>query len=161
VCAKTGVLCSSCEALLKKGQVSKLEIKISNELLELEKKYSELKNVSFYRAIEREDFIILIVGKGEISNFLGPYGKTRKAIQEKLNKNVRIIEKTNDPKKILEDLIAPVPVLGINQIFLPTGEVENKARIAIKDSSKITIDIKILEEIIYSLTDREIRIAFE
>ena len=161
VCAKTGVLCTSCESKLEKGEISELEIELSKTFLELEKKHPGLKNVNFYGALEKDNLIVLIVGKGEIDNVRGEYGKTRKALSEKFKKTIRIIEKSKDPKKILEDLIYPIPVLGINQIFLPTGEVENKARINEKDFSKLPIDKEILEDIIYTLTGTQIRIVPE
>jgi len=161
VCAKTGVLCSSCEAKLRKGEVSQLEIDLSKEFLELEKKFHDLKKVSFYKAIEKDDMVVLIVGKGEIKYIIGEFGKTRKVLQEKFGKNFRIIQKSKDPKKILDDLIAPVPVLGINQIYLPTGEIENKARVSEKEFNRISVDIKVLEDIIYTLTGTHIRIVFE
>ncbi len=161
VCAKTGVLCSSCETKLRNGEVTQLEIDLSRTLLDLEKQFPALKRVSFYKAIEKEDLVILIVGKGEINHIIGNYGKTKKILQEKFNKNFRVIEKSKSPKKILEDLIAPIPVLGINQIYLPTGEIENKARVSEKDINRIPIDINILEDIIYSLTGTHIRIVSE
>ena len=161
VCAKTGVLCASCQSKLEDGQVSKLEVELSKAFLELEKKFSELKKVSFYKAIEKNDLVILIVGKGDITRIIGEYGKTRKALQDRFNKSFRIIVKSKNPKKILEDLIAPTPVLGINRIFLPTGEIENKARLSENHHNKVAIAIDTLENIIYSLTGTHIRIVFE
>lgn len=161
VCAKTGVLCSSCQSKLKRGEVSELEIEVSKELLDLEKKYSDLKKVAFYRAIEKDNLVILIVGRGDINKVMGEYGKTKKDLQERINKKIRVIEKSRSAKRILENLIAPIPVLGINQIYLPTGEIENKARVAVKDERKMPIDIDVIEDIIYSLTGTHIRIVFE
>lgn len=161
VCAKTGVLCSSCQSKLEEGKVSDLEIKLSCAFLDLENRFSDLKKVKFYKAIEKGDLAILIVGKGDINRVIGEYGKTRKELQKKVDKTFRIIEKSKDPKKILENLIAPIPVLGINQIFLPTGEIENKARVAKKDKNRVPIDIDTIEDVIYSLTGTHIRIVFE
>jgi transcription antitermination factor NusA-like protein len=146
---------------LKRGEVSELEIEVSKELLDLEKKYSDLKHVEFYRAIEKDDLVILIVGRGDINKVMGEYGKTKKDLQERINKKIRVIEKSRSAKRILENLIAPIPVLGINQIYLPTGEIENKARVAVKDERKIPIDIDVIEDVIYSLTGTHIRIVFE
>ncbi|MHA1229836.1 MAG: hypothetical protein ACTSRP_22020 [Candidatus Helarchaeota archaeon] len=161
VCAKTGVLCSSCDSKLQSGEVSQLEIDISKELLELEKKFTNLKNVSLYKVIEKDDLIVLIVGKGDLNYFKGDHSKIRWILQEEYNKNIRIIEKSKNPKKVLEDLISPIPVLGINQIYLPTGEIENKARVSEKDFERLSIDVKVLEDIIHSLTGTAIRIVFE
>jgi transcription antitermination factor NusA-like protein len=146
---------------LKRGEVSELEIEVSKELLDIEKKYSDLKHVEFYRATEKDDLVILIVGRGDINKVMGEYGKTKKDLQERINKKIRVIEKSRSAKRILENLIAPIPVLGINQIYLPTGEIENKARVAVKDERKIPIDIDVIEDVIYSLTGTHIRIVFE
>ena len=161
ICAKTGVLCNSCETKLEEGEISQLDIDLSNFLMDLEGRFSGLKDAHFYKTIEFETVLIILVGRGEIASFIGPRGKLIKMLQEKFGKNIRIIEKVSDLKKTIEDLIVPAELLGMNKIYLPTGETESKARLKLGDQNRLPADIDILEEVIYRLTNERIRIAFE
>ena len=105
--------------------------------------------------------IKILVGKAEIPTFIGPRGKLLKLFQEKFGKNIRIIEKVSDLKKTIEDLIVPAELQGMNKIYLPTGEVESKARLKLGDQNRLPAKASVLEEVIYLLTNERIRIAFE
>ncbi|MHA1356748.1 MAG: hypothetical protein ACTSRC_01415 [Candidatus Helarchaeota archaeon] len=161
ICAKTGVLCNSCQTKLDSGDITQLDIDLANYLMELEVRFSGLKDANFYKSIEVGSVLILLVGKGNIASFIGPRGKVIRLLQEKTGKNVRIIEKVSDLKKIIEDLIVPAKLLGMNKIYLPTGEVESKARIKLGDENRLPADYSVLEDIIYRLTNQRIRIVFE
>ena len=161
ICAKTGVLCNSCENKLNDGEITQEDIDLANYLMELEGSFSALKNATFYKSIEIGSILIMLVGKGEIAQFIGPRGKLIKLLQEKFGKNIRIIEKVSDLKKIIEDLIVPAELLGMNKIYLPTGEIESKARLRLGDENRLPANPDVLEAIIYRLTNERIRFAFE
>ncbi|NVM52800.1 MAG: hypothetical protein HWN66_03785 [Candidatus Helarchaeota archaeon] len=161
ICAKTEVLCNSCETKLETGEITQLDIDLANYLTELEARFSSLKNANFYKSIDVGSVLIVLVGTGEISSFIGPRGKVIKLLQEKFGKNIRIIEKITDLKKIIEDLIVPAELLGMNKIYLPTGEIESKARLKWGDENRLPANPEVLEEVIYRLTNERIRIAFE
>ncbi|MFX1296999.1 MAG: hypothetical protein ACFFD2_19375 [Promethearchaeota archaeon] len=161
ICAKTGVLCNSCQNKLDSGEITQLDIDLSNYLMKLEGKFSALKDAHFYNTIEFESVLIILVGKGEIASFIGSRGKLIKTLQEKFRKNIRIIEKITDLKKTIEDLIVPADLLGMNKIYLPTGEVESKARLKLGDENRLPANPEVIEELIYRITNERIRIAFE
>jgi transcription antitermination factor NusA-like protein len=161
ICAKTGVLCNSCQTKLEVGDITQFDIDLANYIMELENRFSGLKDANFYKSIEVGQVLILLVGKGEIASFIGPRGKVIRLLQEKFNKNIRIIEKVSDLKKTIEDLIVPAELLGMNKIYLPTGEVESKARLKLGDEGRLPADSDVLEDIIYRLTNQRIRIVFE
>ena len=161
ICAKTGVLCNSCQTKVDNGEITQLDIDLSNYLMELEGRFSGLKDAHFYKSIDFESVLIFLVGKGEIASFIGPRGRLIKLLQEKFGKNIRIIERVSDLKKTIEDLIVPAELLGMNKIYLPTGEVESKARLKLGDENRLPANPTVLEEAIYQLTNERIRIAFE
>jgi len=130
--------------------------------MELENsKFPALKNMNFYKSIQAGSVLIIVVGKAEIASFIGPRGKLIKLLQEKFNSNIRIIEKVTDLKKTLEDLIVPAELLGMNKIYLPTGEIESKARLKLGDQNRLPASTSVLEDVIYHLTNEKIRIVFE
>lgn len=161
ICASSGILCGSCSDRLDEGEITDLDIEIAKALIELEKDNKNLGGSTFYRSIDSKNLLVLIVGEGEVSNFIGARGKVIKRLQDRFRRTIRIIEKSKDVLKILKDLISPARILGINQIYLPTGEVEKKARIYQADSNKFPVDPEIVEELIKKLTGIRVRIAFE
>jgi len=64
-CVISGFLCASCQGKLDTGVLTQFELDLAKDLLGLEEeeKYGFLKNISFYKAIDFEDVVILVVGK--------------------------------------------------------------------------------------------------
>jgi len=162
ICAISGVLCGACTENVETGKITSLDIEYTKELIELEKKFKVLEEITFTKASEIADMVVLQVGKGDLTRISGQRGKILRELEKSYpEKRFRFIEKTKDIKKVLENLVAPARILGINQIYLPTGETESKVRIYRSDQKKLPASIEILEDIVYSLTNEHIRIAFE
>jgi transcription antitermination factor NusA-like protein len=160
ICLKSGILCLGCEEKLKKGVITDLDVKISKLLYQLELEHS-IRDVSFVKAVESRSIIVIIVGKGEIGNLIGKGGKTVKFLQRSLRKKIRIIEDTEDVKKIIQDLLHPARILGMNILYLPSGEKKYKIRVPKEDERKIPTTVHSAEEILSKLTDLNIQMAFE
>jgi len=160
-CLKSGVYCSTCREKIERGEVTPLDLKVAKSLLELESKFPNLKEAEFRGSIETNNLIIIVVGPGDISHFIGPKGKIVKVLSDELKKKVRVIEATSSTKKTIEDILSPIPVLGVNTIWLPDGTLEKKVRIKKSDSRRLPTDVPTLENIVYNLTKEKIRIVFE
>ncbi|MEM2146138.1 MAG: hypothetical protein QW279_12305 [Candidatus Jordarchaeaceae archaeon] len=160
-CLKSGIYCSTCREKIEKGEVSPLDLEVAKRLLELESKFPNLKDAEFRGAIETDSLIIIVVGPGDISHFIGPKGKIVKVLSDPLKKKVRVIEGASSTKKTIEDILSPVGVLGVNTIWLPDGTLEKKVRIRKSDSKRLPTSISSLEDIVYKLTKEKIRIALE
>lgn len=160
-CLKSGIYCSTCREKIEKGEVTPLDLEVAKRLLELESKFPNLKDAEFRGAIETDSLIIIVVGPGDISHFIGPKGKIVKVLSDTLKKKVRVIEGASSTKKTIEDILSPVGVLGVNTIWLPDGSLEKKVRIKKSDSKRLPTSISSLEEIVYKLTKEKIRIALE
>ncbi|MFQ6087582.1 MAG: transcription elongation factor NusA [Candidatus Methanofastidiosia archaeon] len=154
---RSGILCPGCQAKLKSGEISKLDVEISKLLY----KIGQIRNTTFKKAVESKSLIVVIVGEGEIGNFIGKGGKTVKYLRRNLGKKIRIIEDTKDFKKIVGDLLHPARVLGINILYLPDGSERFKIRIPRKDDRKIPTSVKSLRQIISKLTGKDMLIEFE
>ncbi|MGD2247071.1 MAG: transcription elongation factor NusA [Candidatus Methanofastidiosia archaeon] len=160
VCLKSGILCLGCEEKLKKGTITELDVKISKLLYQLEKE-NHIRDITFVKAVESKSLIVIIVGEGEIGNLIGKGGKTVKFLQRSVRKKIRIIEDTDDFKKIIQDLLHPARVLGINILYLPSDEKKYKVRVPKEDERRIPTSVKSAEEILSKLVNLPIEIAFE
>jgi hypothetical protein len=127
--------------------------------LEEEEKYGFLKNISFYKAIDFEDVVIIVVGKKDkikTSQDLINWVKETYEVDELI-----LIEQTKNPRAALESLIAPSKLISLNEIFLATGDIEFKGVLSKADQKVILFTKEELEELILELTGKTIRIEFE
>ena len=160
-CVISGFLCNSCEQKLDAGELTEFELDLAKKLLELEEqeKFSFLKNISFYKAIDFEDVVLIVIDRKDkikISEDLINWIKETYEIEELI-----FVERTKNPRPVLEALIAPSKLVSLNEIFLATGDIEFKAVLYLKDKEKNLFTKKELEELVLELTEQIIRIEFE
>ena len=159
-CLKSGILCQKCSAKVKAGEITDLDLRIARLLLSLEEKYPTLQNVCFYKAIEVEKTLAIIVGHGDVPRLLGYGGKIIKALSDETNKNVRILEYGVDDRKFLEDLFIPFSILTINTIWLPDGTTETRVILKRKRGQQLPFDLSALKEIASKVRKMSIRVEF-
>ena len=157
----SGFLCKSCQKKLDLGEITDFEIDLAKDLLELEEqgKFNYLKNFSFYKAIDYEDVVIIVVGakdKLKITPQLIRWMKSTYKIEK-----IIFIEKTKKPRPVVESLIAPFKLMSLNEIFLATGDIEFKAVLRRDDANKMLFTGEELEELISELTGAITRIEFQ
>lgn len=160
-CVNSGFLCASCQEKLDTGVLTQFELDLAKDLLVLEEeeKFGFLKNISFYKAIDFEDVVILVVGKKDKI-------KTTQKLINWVKKTYEVdklilIEQTKNPRAALESLIDPFKLISLNEIFLATGDIEFKGVLSKEDQEVILFTKEELEELILELTDNTIRIDYE
>jgi transcription antitermination factor NusA-like protein len=154
-------LCPGCQEKVNKGEITELEAEISLRLYNLLDKYKMPQELTFHKAIETDDTVILVVGENQIGTIIGKGGKIVKSLQKELNKKIRVIENTDDIKKIAQDLIHPARIMGINILYLPDGGTKKKLRIPVEDEKKLPIDTSIVEDIILRMTGESVNVVIE
>ena len=159
-CLKSGILCQKCQKKVESGQVGETDIRIARLLMKLEGKYPPLQKIVFYNAYEIDDVLAIVVGKGNLSAFLGGDGKIMREIADNSNKKIRIIEKQGDMRKFLEDLFAPAAITTINKIWLPDGTTETRV-ILPNRPRRMPLKTKVLKELAKNIRGITLRIAFE
>ncbi len=159
-CLNSGILCQKCLAKVKSGKVSQLDLKIARLLLSMEKKFPALQNIFFYKTIESDRTLAIIVGKGDLSSMLGQGGKIIKTIGTKLRKNIRVLEHGGNDRKFLEDLVAPLNIVTINTIWLPDGTTETKVILKKSVRKRSSLNIKAIKEIAHEVRNMTLRVEF-
>jgi len=160
-CVNSGFLCSSCQEKLDTEILSQFELDLAKDLLVLEEKeqFSFLKNISFYKAIDFEDVVIFVIGKKDklkVTQKLINWLKETYKMDELI-----LIEQTNNPRAVLESLIAPKKLISLNEIFLATGDIEFKGVLNKNDQDDMLFTKEELEELILELTGNTIRVEFQ
>ena len=159
-CLKSGILCQKCSEKIKSGEVSELDLKVARLLLSLEETYPSLQNVTFYKAVEAGKTLAVLVGRGDVPRLLGYGGKIVKALSEKTEKSIRVLENGVDDRKFLEDLFAPLSIVTINTIWLPDGTTETRVILRRKGGRQPPFDVKALKEIARKVRNMTLRVEF-
>jgi hypothetical protein len=161
-CINSGFLCNNCQARLDAGEITEFEIDVAKNLLQLEEEQEQftfLRDISFFKAIDYEDLIIMVVGKKDrlkITPDLIKWIKETYEIDELI-----FIEKTNKPRPVVEALINPYKLKSLNEIFLATGDIQFRAVLWEEDREKILFTKEELEELIFELTGNITRVEFQ
>jgi transcription antitermination factor NusA-like protein len=143
---------------VKAGEISDMDLKVARLLLSLEEKYPTLQNVCFYKAVDVEKTLALIVGHGDVPKILGYSGKIIKAIGDETGKNVKVLEHGVDDRKFLEDLFIPFSILTINTIWIPDGTTETRVILKRKRGTQLPFDLKALKEIANKVRKMSLRV---
>jgi transcription antitermination factor NusA-like protein len=159
-CLKSGILCSKCQQKVKSGEISDDYLKIARLLLSLEEKYPPLQEVYLHSAVEADDVLAVIVGRGDVARLLGYGGKIIRAIGEKTGKTIRILEHGVDDRKFIEDMFAPLTVLTINTIWLPDGTTETRVILRRRGRRSPLINVKALKQIAKKVRNMVLRVEF-
>ncbi len=159
-CLQTGILCGKCQSLIDSGELTNVDISVAMALNKLEQRHNELKDVTFFRAVEVGSLIIVLVGENDLPAILGHRGKVIKELEQNLKKKIRVLETSSSTGKLVEDLLAPAEIAGINTIWLPDGTKVKKVRVR-GQRGKLPASVDTLEDVVQKLTDEPIRIVFE
>ena len=157
-CLKSGILCQKCSSKVKSGEISDIDLKVARLLLSLEEKYPSLQNVCFYKAVEVEKTLAIIVGHGDVPKLLGYSGKIIKTLGDETAKNIKVLEYGVDDRKFLEDLFIPFSILTINTIWLPDGTTETRVILKRKRGAQLPFDVKALKEIACKVRKMSLRV---
>ena len=160
ICLKSGILCQGCSSKLQEGKLSKLELDISCALFELSKKHKELEQLIFKRAVDADGLVILMVGAGQIPFLIGRRGRIVQELENILNTKVRIIEEGSTEKKLIQDLLTPAEVIGINVLYTKSGD-EHRIRVPRQHLKRLPRNKEKIQVALSKLTNKNFTIVFE
>ncbi len=155
LCAKSGVLCNSCEKKLEEGKISGVDVELSKLLYQLGKG-----EIGFERAIDTKNFLIVLAEKGQVGKIIGKSGKNIKFLSKKFKKPVRVIG-TESLRKMIYDFVYPAKILGIGLVYKEDGSTNYKVTIDKADKKKLRMKLGEIKEVVSSISDSEIDITLE
>lgn len=158
--AKTKILCPKCEAKLKAGQITEVDVDVSVRLVELEERLPGLKPLSLLRAFRVDGDYVLAFKAGDVAQIRRESGLIRR-FEEALGGRVWLVEAETTDRKLLEDLLFPVRVLTVNTVWLPDGSRLTKLIIPGRKTEKFPIDLDRLKQIVKELRGIELLVEFE
>ena len=159
VCLKNDILCNGCAEKVGNEEIKVDEIKMFRRLNEFLKDQKNLKDVEIKRAVGKETLMI-ITRKDDVSRLIGKEGRMVKKLSQELEIPIKIIEQKQDVKDFVKDVFSSVPVLGINIVYKPEGQVY-KIRIKKTDRNKLPLSSELFTNVARSLFHVNMDIVFE
>jgi len=160
-CLRTGILCPRCQEKVNRGELTELDFQVAKALIELEeKRYPQLKKVTYHRA-HRENDLLIIILSGTGNTIRPPWSRIARLLSERFKANVRLVEKTSNLKIVAEEVLTPSRLLGVNTLWLPDGSEENTIRVPKADMRRLPAKPEVIERILVKLTGASVKIAFE
>ena len=160
ICLKNDILCSGCNAKLEEGKITPVDVEVSRKLVKLEEKIPSLKSVELKKVIETRNSYILVVKKGDAPKIIGKRGSVIKKISEVLGKDTRVIEETKNLEELLQNLVKPANIKGINILYTPEGEIY-RVRIPATYRRLIHLSKNDIEVVATLATSRKVEVVFE
>lgn len=160
-CVKSGILCRRCEEKVEKGQVSQLDLKVIQRIVELEKNNPVLQDVTYHKSVEADGVMAVLVDKKDMPKLLGGGAKVVKDLSETFGKRVKLIGYGGDDREFLEDLFSPLSILTINTIWIPDGSTETKVILSGRQPRKMPVDLDKVRKIAQELKGMTLRVEFE
>jgi transcription antitermination factor NusA-like protein len=157
--AQTNTLCRKCKQLHREGKINDIDIELSKALLNLSKGNKNLKDIAFYSSVELEDVVILVTRKQDVPLLSTP--EILNKIEQYTEKPIRFLERTNDPKKLVESLLYPIPVVNVTTLYLPPrSEKEYKIEIDKKYKNELPIPEEVIVQTVSSVLDTEAYVEY-
>ena len=158
ICVKSGILCPTCQRKVDTGIVDKNEIPIMKALMELEDKLKELRRGEYIKSYDLNGLVIVLIRdhweKEEIE-------KISKELSNALRRRTKVVIYTSDKKYLVEQILYPATLLGMNTLWLPDGTEQIIVRVSRRDQRFIGGRKRLLEKLLTDLLGKNVRIRFE
>lgn len=154
---KRDVLCIECQRKFDAHEISELDVRVSRLLYKLSRRFFE-PDIEFRKALEIDGLIVLLC-TGKIGSIIGRRGIIVAEMSRDLGKKVRIVEKSRDEKKMIQDFVGMARVIGVDKVFRQEG-TSFKVKIAKADEGKAITDATGLEKGIKLLLNADVTIEF-
>jgi len=159
VCLKNNLLCNACAVNVGKNEIKIDEIKMYRRLNRFLKSQKTLKDVEIKRAVG-SNMLLIVTKKNDAAKLIGKDGRVVKKLAKELGRSVRIVEQPPQLKDFVNDVLFTVPILGINVVYRPEGELY-RIRIPRSERTKLPISSEIFVNVSKSLFHVDTDVIFE
>jgi transcription antitermination factor NusA-like protein len=160
--AKTGILCSKCDAKLNSGQLNQAAVFSSIKLAKLAEKDPEISKFTLVGSHKVDDDYILFLRTSDIITIRSNPAIVQKFAGE-FNANIWFVEAEGTDRRFMENLFYPRRVLNMNLIWLPDGNKLTRVVVnqeSVKRSS-MPLDVEKIRKVAKAVKKIELIVEFE
>ncbi|MBS3794226.1 MAG: hypothetical protein KGY80_04980 [Candidatus Thorarchaeota archaeon] len=156
---ESGMLCPSCQSKLDRGEITQFDVDFSSWILDRAEKYSGIDNLHLRRAIQTNEYVVLVVERGQ-SDMILSNEKLVEDIEEEFG-DLMVIEGPSNMRTLIKKLIDPVVEVGINSLYLPDGTKESIVMLREEDRKRLRYSSETLGDIISAVTGQHVIFDFQ
>jgi len=156
---ESDMLCPNCQAKLDRGEITGFDIQFSKWLLEKEKQYPSLDDLTLRKAAMAGTNLILVVNKNNKELLLGEEALIQELIEE--FGELIIIEGAPKLRRIVREFIAPANEVGVNSLWLPEGTKENIVMLREEDRARIKYTKEELRVIVSAIMGESVLFEYQ
>jgi transcription antitermination factor NusA-like protein len=159
VCLTNNILCNACAEKVGKNEIKIDEIEMYRLLNKLLGDQRILKDIEIKRIVG-SNTLLIVTSKNDAARLIGKEGKVVKKLVKELGKPVRVVEQPTELKDFVNDVFFTIPILGINVVYKPQGEVY-RIRIPKSERTRLPISSEVFVSVSKTLFNIDTDITFE
>ncbi len=157
-CVKTRVFCARCQQLLDSQQYDMIDVDVINALLSVKQKFDEyLRNVEYVKSYDADDTVVVVL-RGIKSIPRNVIKDLEIALEQQLNKKVRIVEKSSNISELASQLAQPARILTVAISWLPDGTSEAVVKIPRWEARRLPLRPEEFAKILSMITGTSVRV---
>ncbi|MDY6789122.1 MAG: hypothetical protein SVV03_04125 [Candidatus Nanohaloarchaea archaeon] len=154
------ILCTGCQQKIEDGELTETAVEVSRFLMDEAERVNTLRDIEIKSVKEASGAIVIITGKGDGPKVVGRNGEVVKKLANEFNSSIRVVEDSGVDDEVIENLLEPVEVQGINTVYKPEG-TQKKVVVNKGDKSRVPITREEFKEIVKELTGEEYTLSYE
>ena len=157
--AKTGVLCSKCEAKLVAGDITHDDVEASTKLARIADRNQDVNKFTLLRGVRVDGDIVLVLRSPDVNAVRGNSALSER-IESDFGQKVWFVESEASDRRFIEGLFLPLKVLSVNLFWLPDGNKLTKV-IASGNIAKSRFDLGKVQKIVKAVRNIELLVEFD
>ena len=160
--AKTGILCSKCDAKLTSGQLNQAAVYSSIKLAKLGEKDQEINKFTLVSSYKVDDDYILFLRTSDIITIRSNPSIVKKFAGE-FNANIWFVEAEGTDRRFMENLFYPQRILNMNLIWLPDGNKLTRVIVSQESGnrSSFPLDVEKIRKVARAVKKIDLIVEFE
>jgi hypothetical protein len=156
---ESDMLCPNCQARLDRGEISQFDIEFSKLMLEKEKEYPNLDNLTLLRATRVGNRLILVVKKKSKGILLSE----ERLVQELRDQygELIVVEGPVKLRTVVREFIYPAIEVGVNSLYSPDGTKESIVILREEDRERIEFSKEELRRIVSAIMGESVLFAYQ
>jgi hypothetical protein len=156
---ESDMLCPNCQARLDRGEISQFDIEFSKLMLEKEKEYPNLDNLTLLRATRVGNRLILVVKKKNKGILLSE-GQLVQELKEQYGELI-VVEGPVKLRTVVREFIHPAVEVGVNRLYSPDGAKESIVILREEDRERIEFSKEELRRIVSAIMGESVLFAYQ
>jgi transcription antitermination factor NusA-like protein len=156
--AKSGVLCRTCEAKLKLGNITQDDIDAAKKLIGLADRNQEINKFTLIHGIRVNGDFVLVLRGHDVSVLRGDQELINK-IEREMGQKVWFVESEASDRRFIESLFHPIKVLSVNFFWLPEANKLTKVIVA-DDPSHTQLNLEKVQKVAKAVRNIELLVEF-